>query len=61
MDDETRRDSIAVNIRMSAYKRPEAEPVRDLVGADGCSCQGTMGQGTGGDCKCGSQTGAGSQ
>ena len=52
---------IVANIRMGAYRSPEAESASALRRAQSCSCQGTLGKGTAGDCKCGSQSGAGSE
>jgi hypothetical protein len=58
-DERKERQPIVVNIKLGAYRPPEAESVKASLIAEGCSCEGTMGKGTGGDCKCGSQQGAG--
>jgi hypothetical protein len=62
MSDETKeREPIVANIRMGAYKPPDAESVSTTLRAKGCSCQGKLGQGAGGDCKCGTDSGAGAE
>ena len=62
MSDEIKeRQPIVVNIKLGPYRPPEAESVKTLLMAEACSCHGKLGQGAGGECKCGTQTGGGAE
>ena len=61
MSDEQREQPIIATIRMGPYKAPEAASVATPLRAVSCSCQGKLGKGAGGECKCGSDSGAGAE
>jgi hypothetical protein len=61
MSDSTKENPpLVTTIRLTAYKAPEASVVRaPIADDDRCACEGKMGKGAGGTCKCGSQAGGG--
>ena len=61
MSNEPTEQPVLANIRMGAYAAPEAESVKAQLRASACACQGKLGQGAGGGCKCGTESGAGAE
>jgi hypothetical protein len=59
-DSNEERQPIVVHIKLpGTYEPPQVDSATERMMMKKCSCAGTIGGGSGGECACGSQAGAG--